>query len=171
MQKLNSMHKIGHHTRNGRRFAGYAGKPQTAGVIAKLAGILSMKRKTKKGERMDIKERIAERTGIPISLLTGETAEENIVRAKVLLAYKREHTAPQSTGEQFAEWMNAREGIETQDEASQALAELEEAVRVEAGGFPMLKDGGEVTGLSDPRPAREQFAEWMGQKTAVRNPF
>ncbi len=40
-----------------------------------------------------IKESINRRTGVPASLLTGETAEEVVARAKAVLAYKREHEA------------------------------------------------------------------------------
>lgn len=121
-----------------------------------------------------IKEMIEQRTGVPASLLTGETAEENIAQAKAILAYKREHEAqrPKSTREQFADWMDSRDGIEPQDEAGAALAEIEEAARVEAGGYPRIQDGGEIdtSNLPDGRPAREQFAEWLDKKTAF-NPF
>ena len=119
-----------------------------------------------------IKEMIEQRTGVPASLLTGETAEENIAQAKAILAYKREHEAqrPKSTREQFAEWLDARDGIEPQDEAGAALAEIEEAARKEAGGYPRIQDGGEIGNLPDARPASEQFAEWLDKKMAF-NPF
>ena len=39
----------------------------------------------------ELKHTIVECTGVPSSLLTGETAEENIAQAKALLAYKREY--------------------------------------------------------------------------------
>lgn len=38
----------------------------------------------------ELKQTIEQRTGVPASFLTGETAEENIAQAKALLAYKRE---------------------------------------------------------------------------------
>ncbi len=135
----------------------------------------------------ELKQEIAQRTGVPVILLTGETAEENIAQAKAFLAYKREHEAqrPKTAQEQFSDWLGgqleekdrqtaATYGLQYtpahKDEAGAALAEIEEAARVEAGGFPKVADGGEVTGLPDARPAREQFAEWLGQKTAF-NPF
>lgn len=45
-------------------------------------------------------------TGVPASLLTGETAEENIALARALIAYKNESstTNPQEPEAQFAEW-------------------------------------------------------------------
>lgn len=135
----------------------------------------------------ELKQQIEQRAGVPASLLTGETAEEVVARAKAILAYKREHEAqrPKTTQEQFAEWIGAQ--LEDKDRrtaellgrhykatpadpAGAALAEVAEAYRVEAGGYPMTKDGGEGTNMPDPRPAREQFAEWFGQKTAF-DPF
>lgn len=120
----------------------------------------------------DVKKTIEQRTGVPAHLLTGETAEEAIAQAKALLAYRKEHEAqrPKHTREQFAEWMQAQQGTNSQDTTSAALAEIEEAARVEAGGYPRTKDGGEVTGLPDARPARDQFAEWMEKQMAF-NPF
>lgn len=135
----------------------------------------------------ELKQELAQRTGVPAVLLTGETAEENIAQAKAFLAYKKEYEAqrPKTAAEQFSDWLGgqleekdrqtaATYGLQytpaQTDEAGAALAEIEEAARVEAGGFPKVADGGEVTGLPDARPAREQFAEWLGQKTAF-NPF
>lgn len=117
----------------------------------------------------ELKTVIEQGTGIPASLLTGETAEENIAQAKALLAYRRESEAsrPKSTREQFKEWLNASQGIEEPDTAGAALEEIQEALRVEAGGYPRVPDGGEPAGrLPDPRPAREQFAEWFAGKSA-----
>ena len=135
----------------------------------------------------ELKQQIEQRAGVPASLLTGETAEEVVARAKAVLAYKREHEAqrPKTAQEQFADWIGAQ--LEDKDRrtaellgrhyeappadpAGAALAEVAEAYRVEAGGYPMTKDSGEVTNMPDPRPAREQFAEWFGQKTAF-DPF
>lgn len=118
----------------------------------------------------ELKNEIEQRTGIPAKLLTGETPEENISQAKALLAYKREHEAqqPKSTAEQFADWLNAKQGIDPEDKEGAALTDIEEAVRVAAGGYPMAKDGGEVTNLPDPRPAREQFAEWLDRKGSLK---
>ena len=135
----------------------------------------------------ELKQTIEQRTGVPASLLTGETAEENIAQAKAMLAYKRayEQQRPKTAAEQFSDWLGGQleeknrqtaaafglhyEAPET-DPAGAALADIAEAVRVEGGGYPMTRDGGEVTGLPDARPAREQFAEWIGQQMAF-DPF
>lgn len=120
----------------------------------------------------EVKQEIEQRTGVPASFLTGETAEENIAMAKALLAYKKKTAteAPRSTREQFAGWLQGMTGEAPQDAAEAALAPLEEALRAEAGGFPMTADAGEVRGMPDPRPAREQFADWFKDVTAF-NPF
>ena len=133
----------------------------------------------------ELKQTIEQRTGVPASLLTGETAEENIAQAKAMLAYKREYEQqrPKTAAEQFSDWLGGQleeknrqtaaafglhyEAPET-DPAGAALADIAEAVRVEGGGYPMVKDGGQVdtSNMPDPRPAREQFADWLGQQTA-----
>lgn len=116
----------------------------------------------------ELKQRIEQDVNIPAALLKGETSEEVIVSAKAMLAYKREQETqrPRSTAEQFREWVNTQEGIEPQDEAGAALANIEEAIRVEGGGYPRVTDAGEITDLPDTRPAREQFTEWFGNKSA-----
>ncbi len=115
----------------------------------------------------ELKQTIEKQTGIPANLLTGETTEENIAQAKALLAYKREADAerPRTTAEQFSDWMNAQDGIEQPDIAGQALADIEEAARIEAGGYPMTRDAGEAH-ITIKGTAKEQFAEWIGKKTA-----
>ena len=120
----------------------------------------------------ELKQSIEEKTGIPVSLLKGENEEEIIVTAKAMLAYKREQDAkrPGSTADQFAKWTNALYGIEEPDTAGAALAEIEEAVRVSAGGYPLITDGGEVSNLPDSRSTRDQFAEWLAPKVAF-NPY
>lgn len=136
----------------------------------------------------ELKQEIAQRTGVQASLLKGETAEENIAQAKAFLAYKREHEAqrPKTAAEQFADWFGGqmeerdRQQAATfglnytppeKDAAGAALAEIEERARVEAGGYPSLQDGGSVNvNVGDTRSAREQFADWISDKTAF-NPF
>ena len=136
----------------------------------------------------ELKQRIEQQAGVPAVLLTGETAEENIAQAKALLAYKREYEQqrPKTTAEQFADWIGgeleerdrqqaATFGLQytprQEDAAGAALAQIEEQARLDAGGYPMLQDGGSVNvNIGDGRTAREQFAEWLGQRTAF-DPF
>lgn len=119
-----------------------------------------------------LKQTIQQRAGVPASLLTGETAEETIAQAKALLAYKRENEGQhETTAQRFGAWASAQLGVAPKpDMAAAALADIEEGVRIAAGGYPQTRDGGEIDGdkLSDPRPTREQFAEWMGQHTAIK---
>lgn len=115
---------------------------------------------------------IHDRTGVPASLLTGETIEENIARAKSILSLKEKYEAekPKTTAEQFANWIKDQEGIEEQNEGLIALSEIEEAVRIESGGYPIISDGGNalINGVTfeDSRTISEQFAEWFKQCTA-----
>ncbi len=136
----------------------------------------------------ELKQEIAQRTGIPAALLTGETAEENIAQAKAILAYKREHEAqrPKTAQEQFSDWLGdqleARDrqtaatfGLNytppAKDAAGAALAEIEEQARLDAGGYPSVHDGGSVNvNLGDTRSAKEQFADWLADRTAF-DPF
>lgn len=137
----------------------------------------------------ELKQTIEQRTGVPASLLKGETAEENIAQAKALLAYKREseQQRPKTATEQFSDWFSGYMGERDRqtaaafglhyeapetDPAGAALADIAEAVRVEGGGYPIVRDGGQVdtSKMPDPRPAAEQFADWLGQQTAF-DPF
>lgn len=145
--------------------------------MPKLQGVYRSEAKRRKdGQKMtteELKQEIAQRTGVPVVLLTGETAEENIAQAKAFLAYKREHEAqrPKSHAEQFKAWFNEQYGIEEQDEAGAALAQIEEQARLDAGGYPSLQDGGSVNvNLGDTRSAKEQFADWLADRTAF-DPF
>ena len=133
----------------------------------------------------ELKQSIEQRTGVPASLLHGETAEENIAQAKALLAYKREceQQRPKTTAERFAEWageqLEDRQrqtaealGLHYEKSTNPAVAALEdiaERERVESGGYPNIKDGGELAG-EPPAPALEKFANLVKSKLAY-NPF
>lgn len=112
----------------------------------------------------ELKQRIEQDTGVPASLLNGETAEENIAKAKALLAYKREHEVqkPQSNREAFSDWFRAQEGEVVQDPAGAALAQIENELR----SVPVLRDAGEVAHNAAAGTAKEQFAQWLYDKTA-----
>lgn len=114
----------------------------------------------------DYKQEISKVTGIPAELLTGDTIEENIARAKALLAYRSEAeaTRPKDPREQFAEWMNVQGIGEAVPDRSAALDAIAEQARVEAGGYPITHDAGEVMNMPDPRTAKEQFTTWAADR-------
>lgn len=112
----------------------------------------------------EVKAEIEERTGVPGSLLNGESVEELVAQAKALYAYKRDNapaSAPKSTKEQFAEWMNARDGNSPQDQVREALADIE---RRSLESYPSLNDGGEALNMPDGRSTVEQFSEWFNRR-------
>ena len=121
----------------------------------------------------ELKSEVETRTGIPATLLTGETTEEIIAKAKAILAFKKEQEAeaPQTTAQQFSKWLKQTEGIEEVDEAGQALAELEDSLR----GYSLnIKDSGDpyINGkeIPDGRSTAEQFGDWMQGQLAF-DPF
>ncbi len=116
----------------------------------------------------ELKTIIEQKTGIPTDLLSGETAEDIISSARALLDLKRreEMKREKPTREQFAEWFSAVQGEELSDPESIALEKIAEVVRSDNGGYPMPRDGGDVTDLPDMRPTREKFREWFEDKTA-----
>ena len=115
----------------------------------------------------ELKQEIEQRTGVPATLLTGETAEENISQAKALLVYKKESAGTENVSprEEFTEWMNEKQGIDPLGEAGMALSQIEESMRIQDGGYPIVKDGGTIT-VPDGRTVKEQFAEWAYDKMA-----
>ena len=125
----------------------------------------------------ELKNLISQNTGIPAEMLTGETPEENITRARQLLAFKRDNStqAPADPGEQFASWIRSQTGEpEEVTTPETALNEIAEQVRVEAGGYPRIPDGGasNITGFTgqDARPTEEIFKEWLYNASAF-DPF
>lgn len=117
----------------------------------------------------ELKQAIEKQTGIPAALIAADTAEGIIGQARSILAYRQDLDRQRSknTREQFAEWVRDLSGMEEPDTASAALEEIAEAARVDAGGFPRVRDGSIDSGsIPDPRPMREQFAEWFLKETA-----
>ena len=116
----------------------------------------------------DLKQEIEQRAGIPASLLNGETIEENIAQAKALLAYKKQVKAdePQNNAERFADWLKSSGYDNSRDAAGIALGEIEKAALVEAGVYPAVPDGGEVTEIATQRPTSLQFSDWLGSRLA-----
>ena len=119
---------------------------------------------------------IAERTGVPVSLLDGKTAEENINKARALIEYRGKSATPTdkklSPKEQFATWLETAYGDDQSgqgaDPAAAALDSIAEELRIANGGYPQMQDGGEIdpSFLPDTRPISKIFAEWFYQKTA-----
>lgn len=125
----------------------------------------------------EIKEEISEITGIPVFLLDGETVEENIIKAKALLAYKREKEGleeaarKKTNSEAFAEIFKTWAGEEEtpSDPVMEALCAYEQSMQV----APVINDQNLLSTnheLPDPRPTREQFSEFMKNMTAF-DPF
>lgn len=123
----------------------------------------------------EIKREIELRTGVPAEMLTGETAEELVAHSRALLAYRREteEKAPLDAKEQFIQWMNERTGQPQEETPEQRLDDFAEELRVEAGGYPRIPDGGAAglnIGSSDHLSAKERFSQWLYGESAF-NPF
>lgn len=116
-------------------------------------------------ELSEIKLKINKATGIPLALLTADTAAAALEQAQTLLAFKRQQGArrPKSTREQFAEWM----GDEPQDPSradADALAGVARSLLPDppAPAYPVVQDGGssEVT-FGDMRSPQTQLSEFI----------
>ena len=138
----------------------------------------------------EVKQEIEKRTGVQASLLKGETIEECMSYAKAVIAFRNEHAEKhpeqrqKSTKEQFAEWVRNQDSIQEkrndlagwmgahtdaeEDNLSIApeMASLLAYERELIQPYPELSDYGEQTNLPDYRTAKEQFAEWMGDRLA-----
>lgn len=125
----------------------------------------------------EFKREISNRTGIPVLLITGETEEEAIAKAKALLAYKREQDElrgkerPTDTRKLFADWMQEKYGEEETrpDIEAQALEDLENSLLV----APKVQDGGagdSQKNIGDGRSTAEHFADWAARQLSY-NPF
>ena len=117
---------------------------------------------------------ISERTGVPAALLDGQTAEENIAKARAIIEYRSKANPSAerklTTNEQFAAWLDAAYGEPQDTNKDPAAAELDriaEELRIANGGYPQMEDGGEVdpSRFPDSRPASAQFAEWFREQS------
>jgi len=118
-----------------------------------------------------LKAEINRRTGVPVSLLDGNTPEEILTKARSLLAYRSqaEVKRPKSNAEKFASWFHSQFGEEeSKDEAGAALEEITEALRRDQGGYPRTSDPGEIDPslFPDPRSTAEKFGSWFRKQTA-----
>ncbi len=118
----------------------------------------------------EVRQIISERTGVPADLLTGETPEEIVTRAKALIALKVQHqNNPQTPKEQFARFMQANFTGEDAD-PFQDLKDVAEDIREASGGYSRkITDAGEASHSSN-GTAKEQFAQFMADKLAY-DPF
>lgn len=122
----------------------------------------------------EVKQTISEQTGIPVNLLTGETIEDNIARAKALILYRQEKAQeqqPLGIRQQFAKCVNDAFGTDQGEAAAselQALTDLESSLL----GVPKVQDGGSLTADQEPdqRTTAEKFADWVGKQLEY-NPF
>lgn len=118
----------------------------------------------------ELKAMIVQRTGVPAELLTGETSEELVTRAREVIKWRAEQRAqekqdPKDTREQFAAWMNSQLGRDDEARAADpALAALDE-IRESMLSYPALKDGGEIS-LGPELSPKEQFEAWVADQLA-----
>lgn len=120
----------------------------------------------------ELKNLIEQGTGVPAAALAGNTASALIDNARALLAYKiaHEHSAPKSNADLFTAWLDSYSGTKAaQDPRITALDDLQEQARVEAGGYPRVKDAGELDDLHklDATTNTEKFKEWFADKLAT----
>ncbi len=123
----------------------------------------------------DIKKEIAQRTGIPEAMLSGDTAEDLISYSKALLAYKRENTeqAHLNSRELFDNWLREQTGEPQPETLEQKLDVFAEDLRLEAGGYPRVSDGGTAginIGNTDNLSTLERFKKWLDGESAF-DPF
>ena len=118
----------------------------------------------------EIKLKINKATGIPLALLTADTAVAALEQAQALLAFRRQQEArrPKSTREQFAEWMGDGQPDPSRTDAD-ALAGVAHSLLPDppAPAYPVVRDGGSsgVT-LGDVRSPQMQLAEFIEESLA-----
>lgn len=129
---------------------------------------------------IDIRTEISRRTGVPASLLTGTTVEENIDQAKAILDFKRdfvsrrgmmEPSQPKSPREQFAEWASKTLMVTDPDSGTLVPGMISEPDSPPPV-CPTIVDSGEIIAgeMPDGRSTNEQFADWFLGISAF-NPF
>ena len=106
---------------------------------------------------------IADGTGIPENLLSGDTVKNIIKQARDLLAYRGTDPTPaESTRESFAQFINASLGIDGPQSSLNPFAFLDDFERKEFPSYPDTKDPGTVPTNSAPQnKTRDQFAGWF----------
>lgn len=118
-------------------------------------------------EILTLKQTAAEKSGVPIELIQGETAEEIAAHAAALVTFKRQYaeaqpdTKPLTTREQFAEWLN-----NVSDNGVTIAEPTAEPAPAESGGYPIVPDGGTPQNIEYERDPRDAFREWFGNVSA-----
>lgn len=111
-------------------------------------------------EILTLKQTASEKTGVPVNLISGETAEEIAASAAALAAYKRDRYEAKTTREKFAAWLNGDVPAEPAPDPMPTPP-----------AYPNVPDGGEPQNVSSgPRDPRDAFTEWFGSVSAF-NPF
>lgn len=107
-------------------------------------------------EILTLKQTASEKTGVPVNLISGETAEEIAASAAALAAYKRDSYENAPTRDKFAAWINGSTPAEVVPEPVPA-----------APAYPIVPDGGEPQNVSSgPRDPRDAFTEWFADISA-----
>ena len=120
----------------------------------------------------EVRAAISQGTGIPEYKLPDTTPGALIQHAQTILAQQRQEEAqrPKNTADQFATWFNAQQGVDPAERYAAAQATIDrvvEQLRVDAGGYPIIRDGGSSgVIIGDCRPAAEQFGEFINEKLA-----
>lgn len=124
----------------------------------------------------ELRKAIEEKTGVPVSLLRGETAESVLSLAKELITIRNNYRAHEAmtNREKFSRWFNdqIQEDGEPMSNDFLALDEIAEQVRIDNGGYPRTADPGEIdiSNMSDGRSTTEHFEEWFNKQMAF-DPF
>lgn len=107
-------------------------------------------------EILTLKQTASEKTGVPVNLISGETAEEIAASAAALAAYKRDRYEAKPTREKFAAWFNG-----------DVPAEVVPDPIPTPPAYPNVPDGGTPQNIDyGPRDPRDAFAEWFGDVSA-----
>ena len=121
----------------------------------------------------DVKKELSSRTGIPVSLLTGETIEENIARAKAIIAFRRDHDKPKNAKEAFSLWFQEENG----DKIPDPMENITQYEKELYSGYPQIKDGGSVlvngkklSGTDDPKREFENMIDSALAFNPMRDP-
>jgi len=111
-------------------------------------------------EIMELRQAAAEKTGVPVDLITGETVKEIATSAFELAKFKAEQNNSDDENTTY-------EGMTTQDQFAlwldgEAPAEPEADSTPAAPKYPIVSDGGDPQSTNYARTAREVFLEWFG---------